>query len=275
MLPLNDILLLLATGACTGFLAGLLGIGGGMLSVPFMIIVFNHQGFSQEIIVHMAVATGMATILITSMSAVRTHHQHGSIDWKLALTVSPGMVVGGLIGGSFLLELFNTAWLSLFFAFFILYSALQMYLDKKPKPGRELPNPYGIFGVGLLIGSVSSLLGAGGAFLMVPFLIWCNITPHVAMATSSALGLFTAAASVLGYIYGTWNKVGLPEWSLGYIYLPAAICIVSSSVFTAPQGAKMARRMNVRQLKKVFALMLLFFALFMFNEAYKALVVNH
>ena len=267
---LSDILMLMLCGGISGFLAGLLGIGGGMILVPFMILVFGHLGFNPEVIVHMAIATGMATILFTTSSAIWAHHKHGSVDWKLVVALSPGMIFGGLVGGSELFEALKTSWLSLFFAIFIVYSSIQMLLNKKPKPGRELPGPIGLFGFGTFAGALASLVGAGGAFITVPFMLWCNVKPHNAMASSSGLGFPIAAAATLGYMYGSWGNPNLPAGSLGFVYLPAVACIVAVSIFTAPIGAKMARKLNVGQLKRVFGVMLLFLAAFMLNESRKA-----
>ena len=267
---LSDILMLLLCGGIAGFLAGLLGIGGGMILVPFMILVFNHLGFNQEVIVHMAIATGMATILFTTSSAIWAHHKHGSIDWKLVAALSPGMIFGGLIGGSELFEALKTSWLSLFFAIFIVYTSIQMMLNKKPKAGRDLPGSMGLFSFGGFAGALASLVGAGGAFITVPFMLWCNVKPHTAMATSSGLGLPIALASTLGYVYGSWGNPNLPEGSIGFVYLPAVACIVVVSIFTAPLGAKMARKLDVAQLKRVFGVVLFFLAAFMFNESRKA-----
>ena len=267
---LSDILMLMLCGGISGFLAGLLGIGGGMILVPFMILVFNHLEFSQQVIVHMAIATGMATILFTSMSAIWAHHKHGSIDWKLVASISPGLVAGSLIGGSELFEALKTSWLSLFFAIFLVYTSIQMLINKKPQAGRELPAPLGLFGFGTFAGALSSLVGAGGAFVTVPFMLWCNVKPHTAMATSSGLGFPIAVAATLGYMYGSWGNPNLPAGSLGFVYLPAVACIAIVSIFTAPWGAKMARKLNVAQLKRVFGIMLFFLAAFMFNESRKA-----
>jgi len=267
---ISDIAMLMLCGSISGFLAGLLGIGGGMVLVPFMILVFNHLGFSQDVIVHMAIATGMATILFTTTSAIWAHHKHGSIEWKLVASLSPGMVFGGLVGGSELFEALKTSWLSLFFAIFLVYSSIQMMINKKPKPGRELPGRLGLFSFGTFAGVLSSLVGAGGAFITVPFMLWCNVKPHVAMASSSGLGFPIAAAATIGYMYGSWGNPNLPSGSLGFVYLPALACIVVVSVFTAPWGAKMARKLNVAQLKRVFGILLFFLAAFMFNESHKA-----
>ena len=267
---LSDILMLLLCGAISGFLAGLLGIGGGMILVPFMILVFNHLGFSQSVIVHMAIATGMATILFTTSSAIWAHHKHGSIDWKLVASLSPGMIFGGLVGGSELFEAIKTSWLSLFFAIFIVYTSIQMLLNKKPKAGRDLPGPLGLFGFGTFAGALASLVGAGGAFITIPFMLWCNVKPHTAMASSSGLGLPIAAAATIGYMYGSWGNPNLPAGSMGFVYLPAVACIVVVSIFTAPFGAKLARKLDIAQLKRVFGVMLLLLAAFMFNESRKA-----
>jgi uncharacterized membrane protein YfcA len=267
---LSYILMLMLCGSISGFLAGLLGIGGGMILVPFMILVFNHLGFSQEVIVHMAIATGMCTILFTTSSAIWAHHKHGSIDWKLVAALSPGMIFGGLIGGSELFEALKTSWLSLFFAVFIVYTSIQMLLNKKPKAGRDLPGALGLFSFGGFAGALASLVGAGGAFITVPFMLWCNVKPHTAMATSSGLGLPVAAAATLGYMYGSWGNPNLPSGSMGFVYLPAVACIVVVSIFTAPFGAKLARKLDVAQLKRVFGVMLLLLAAFMLNESRKA-----
>ncbi len=267
---LSDILMLMLCGSISGFLAGLLGIGGGMILVPFIILVFNHLGFNQEVIVHMAIATGMATILFTTSSAIWAHHKHGSIDWRLVASLSPGMIFGGLIGGSELFEALKTSWLSLFFAIFIVYTSIQMLLNKKPTAGRDLPGVIGLFSFGTFAGALASLVGAGGAFITVPFMLWCNVKPHTAMATSSGLGLPVSLAATIGYMYGSWGNPNLPSGSLGFVYLPAVACIVIVSIFTAPFGAKMARKLNVAQLKRVFGIMLFFLAAFMFNESRKA-----
>ena len=241
-----------------------------MILVPFMIAVFNHLDFNQNVIVHMAIATGMATILFTTTSAIWAHHKHNSIDWKLVAALSPGLVIGSLIGGSEIFEAINTSWLSLFFAIFIVYTSIQLIINKKQTAGRELPGPAGLFSFGALAGVMASLVGAGGAFITVPFMLWCNVKPHTAMASSSGLGFPVAAAATIGYIYGSWGNPNLPEGTLGFIYVPAVLCIVVVSIFTAPFGAKMARKLNVTQLKRIFGVMLFMVAAFMFNESRKA-----
>jgi len=269
-LLLSDIAVLLLCGSISGFLAGLLGIGGGMILVPFMILVFNHLNFEPDLIVHMAIASGMATTVFTSLSAIWAHHKNSSIDWGLVRSLSPGLVMGSLIGGSEIFEALDTSWLSLFFAVFIVYTSIQMIINKKPKPGRDLPGSLGLFSFGAFAGTLSSLLGAGGAFVNVPFMLWCNVKPHIAMASSSGLGFPIAIAATIGYMYGSWSHPNLPPGSLGFVYVPAVACIVVVSIFTAPWGAKMAGKLNVAQLKRIFGVMLFIIAAFMFNESRKA-----
>jgi uncharacterized membrane protein YfcA len=269
-MSIADIAMLMLCGSISGFLAGLLGIGGGMILIPFMILVFNHLGFNQNIIVHMAIATGMATVLFTTTSAIWAHHKHNSIDWKLVAALSPGLVIGSLVGGSEIFQAINTSWLSLVFAIFLVYTSMQMIFKKKPVVGRAPPGNLGLFSFGTITGIVASLVGAGGAFMTVPFMLWCNVKTHTAMASSSALGLPIAIAATIGYMYGSWDNPHLPEGSLGFVYVPAVLCIVALSIFTAPFGAKMARKLNVAQLKRIFGVMLLSLAVFMFNESRKA-----
>lgn len=257
-------------GTISGFLAGLLGIGGGMILIPLMLLVFNHLGFSQNIAMHMAIATGMASVLFTTSSAVLAHHKYGTIDWKLVGTLSPGLVIGGLLGGSEIFQVINASWLSLFFAIFIIYSSIQMIFNKIPATVRRLPGLIGLFSFSLFTGIFASLIGAGGAFITVPFMIWCNIKPHKAMASSSGLGFPIAASATIGYVYGSWGNVDLPDYSLGFIYLPALLSIALMSVLTAPLGARMVNKLNVSQLKRIFGVTLFLVAIFMLNESRKA-----
>ena len=269
-MSISDITWLMLGGGLSGFLAGLLGIGGGMILVPLMILIFGRLGFNQNILMHMAIATGMASVLFTTSSAVMAHQKMGNINWRLVGALSPGLVLGALVGGSKFFEVINGAWLSLGFAIFIIYSSSQMILNRTPPSSRGLPGVFGLFAFGVLTGVIASLLGAGGAFITVPFMIWCNIKPHSAMANSSGLGFPIAASSTLGYIYGGWGNLSLPQYSLGYVYIPALLCIVITSMFAAPLGAKVVSRMEVPRLKRIFGFTLLLVALFMLNESRKA-----
>lgn len=156
--------------------------------------------------------------------------------------------------------------LTLLFAVFVTFSATQMFIDKKPKPTRQLPQGAGMFGAGGLIGILSALVGAGGGFVSVPFMTWCNVKIHNAVATSAALGFPIALAGTVGYIVSGWNLAELPPGTFGFIYLPALVVISIASVFTAPLGARAAHALNVKQLKRAFAAMLYVLAVYMFYK---------
>ena len=246
------ILELLLLGAGTGFLAGLLGIGGGMLMVPFVTFILTSKGFPAEYTVKMAVATSLATICFTSLSSVRAHHRRGAVLWPIVRVLAPGIVLGSLVGAQVAVALPGKV-LSVLFAAFVAFSATQMFLDRKPKPTRTLPGPLGTFGVGGVIGLLSSLVGAGGAFVSVPFMTWCNVKIHDAVGTSSALGFPIALAGTLGYVWAGQGMPQMPPGSIGYLYLPGLVVIALASMSTAPLGARLAHSMDIRPLKKVFA----------------------
>ncbi|NSX04547.1 sulfite exporter TauE/SafE family protein [Cupriavidus gilardii] len=260
---------LLLLGAFTGFCAGLLGVGGGMMMVPFLTLTFSWLAFPEAAIVHMAIATSMSTILFTSLSSVRAHHKQGAVRWKIVLALAPGILLGGMIGGGKVFAALKTGWLSLLFALFVGFSATQMLRSRKPSATRQLPGVPGMFGAGSAIGFLSSLVGAGGGFVSVPFMTWCNVPIHHAVATSAALGFPIAAASVIGYVWSGYQMTGLPAGSLGYVYLPALAVIAVASVLTAPLGARTAHRMEVRKLKRIFAGMLFCLATYMLWKAWQ------
>lgn len=247
---------LLLLGSVGGFLAGLLGIGGGMILVPFTSWVLSSRGVEPELALKMAVATSMAMILFTSISSVRAHHRRGAVRWDLVRGLAPGIVVGGLIGAAGVFVALRGTALALLFGVFVAFTATQMLLDRKPAPSRQMPGPAGRAAAGGLIGFVSGLVGAGGAFISVPFMSWCNVPVHNAVATSAALGLPIALANVAGYLIGGRHFVNPVPGSFGYLWLPGVALLASASVLCAPLGARLSYRMNVRQLKRLFALLL-------------------
>jgi len=248
-------LLYLATGVCAGFLAGLLGVGGGLVIVPVLVFIFAAQHFPAELIMHLALGTSLASIMFTSISSLRAHHAHGAVNWQVVRGITPG-IVAGTLAGTVLAAQLSTAFLKVFFVVFLYYVATQMIMNIKPKPSRELPGVMGMFSAGGVIGAVSSLVGIGGGTLSVPFMTWCNVKLHQAIGTSAAIGLPIAAAGTVGYITNGWRVEELPSYSLGFVYLPALAGLVVASVLTAPFGAHLAHRLPVAKLKKFFALLL-------------------
>lgn len=244
-------------GLFTGFSAGMLGIGGGLVMVPTLTMMFAAQaGFPAGEVLHLALGTSIATILFTSLSSLRAHHRHGAVLWKVVIQITPGILLGTLLG-TLLASNVPAKPLALFFTVFVSYVAVQMILNLKPKPSRELPGTGGIFAVGLGIGSVSALVAVGGGAFTVPFLTWCNVRVQNAIGTSAAIGFPIAVGGTLGYIYNGWGHTDLPAWSLGFVYLPALAWLVPPSMLMAPLGARLAHRLPVTTLKSVFACLLI------------------
>lgn len=267
-MDISLILAFLALGAAIGFAAGLLGIGGGLLLAPFLTYLFTLKKVPAERVVHMAIATSLATILFTSISSVRAHHQRGAVSWHIVKVLAPGILVGSWIG-PWIGKQLNTAALAMFFAVFVTISAIQMLLDKRPAATRELPGAPGMLAAGGVIGVLSGLVGAGGGFVSVPFMTWCGVRIHDAVATSAALGFPISLAGTLANIYYGLKTPGLPPGSLGFVYLPALLVVSLASVLTAPLGARTAHGLPVNSLKRVFALTLFVLAGYMLYKAFR------
>lgn len=242
----------LTLGAFVGFFAGLLGVGGGGIMVPILTTMFAMQGFPREHMVHLALGTSMAAIVLTSLSSLRAHHGHGAVRWDIVKGIAPGVLIG-TFAGTFIASSVPTRPLAIFFACFMAYVSIQMILNIKPKPSRELPGTAGLAGVGGVIGVISALVAIGGGSLSVPFMTWCNVKMQNAIGTSAAIGLPIALAGATGYLINGWGSGELPAWSVGYIFLPALVLISVVSTFTAPIGARLAHRLPVATLKKIFA----------------------
>ncbi len=249
---LSTLLFYLVLGAFAGILAGLLGVGGGLIIVPALAWIFHHQQMTDTVIMHLAIGTSLATIVVTSISSVRSHHRRGAVLWPVFWRLTPGIVVGAWLGAG-VADALSSAALEKIFAVFVLVMAAQMGFGAKPAPHRDLPGTTGMAIAGGVIGAVSAIVGIGGGSLTVPFLNWCNIPIRQAVATSAACGLPIALAGALGFIVTGLNASGLPDWSLGYIYGPALAGIALVSMLSAPLGAKLAHTLPTEMLKKVFA----------------------
>lgn len=250
-----DIFVLLTMGALAGALAGLLGIGGGIVIVPVLALVFQGQGVPGAVLMHVAIGTSLGTIVFTSLSSIRAHHQHRAVHWQAFRSITPGILVGAMLG-AVIADFLPGETLRIAFAVFMLMVALQMVLGGAAKAHRQLPAAPGMLLAGTVIGTIAALMGVGGGSMSVPFLTWCNIHIRNAVATSAAIGLPVALAGAAGFIVTGWNEAGRPAWSLGYINGPAFIGIVGASTLFAPLGARLAHRLPPRVLKSLFALFL-------------------
>jgi len=246
-------------GIVVGFLAGLFGVGGGSVMVPMLTSLFLAQGFPREQMVHMALGTSMASIVLTSASSLRAHHMRGAVGWEIVRQITPGILAGTFFG-TFIAARLDTVPLAVFFACFLAFVASRMLRDSKPKPSRELPSRIGMTAVGLFIGFISALVAIGGGSLSVPFMIWCNVEARRAIGTSAAIGFPIAVAGTAGYLANGWAAEGMPPYTLGYIYLPALVLVGGVSMLAAPFGARCAHRMPVTTLRKLFAVILILLA---------------
>jgi len=246
----------LPLGVIVGIIAGLLGIGGGVVIVPILIFVFTAQGFSAQHMMQIALATSLGSIVFTSVASFMTHHRHGAVRWDVVKGITLGILIGTFSGTWFAAQL-STQALKIFFAIFLYYVAATMLSNFKPKPTRQLPGVLGLNGVGVVIGIVSSLVGIGGGALSIPFMMWCNVPVHHAIGTSAAIGFPIAVAGTAGYILNGLYIAGLPTPHLGYLYIPALLGIAFFSFFSAPYGAKLAHKTPVVTLKRIYAAFLI------------------
>lgn len=248
--------LYLALGALAGTLAGLFGIGGGLVIVPVLIFSFAAQGISADIAAHLAVGTSLATIVFTSISSIRSHHLKGAVRWELFRPMAVGIVVGAVLG-AWTASLMSGPALELIIGVFVSLVGLKMLLDINPKTARPVPGDPGLAGAGAVIGWGSAIFGIGGGTLTVPFLSWRSVQMQQAVATSAACGLPIAIAGAATNFWTGWGHESLPDYALGFVYLPALIGIVATSVIFARFGAVLAHRLDAKLLKRLFAILLL------------------
>lgn len=245
----------LLLGIVTGLLAGLFGIGGGLVIVPVLVMLFTAQGFPTELVMLMAVATSLAAIILTAIASVSAHHRLGAVVWAKVFSLSPGIIIGAALGAVVAKQI-NGDTLRYILVVFLLYVGLQMAFQVKPKPGTAKQSRALDLLVANFIGLLSSIVGIGGGTLTVPYLVSGQMLMRNAVAVASACGLPIAVAGTVSYALLGWNATHLPEWSLGYVYLPVFIGTGLSSIMTAPIGAKLAHKLPAVKLKRYFSLLL-------------------
>ena len=253
---MSDIMLVSSVlGIVSGLLAGLFGIGGGLVIVPVLAVLFKAHGFSADLIMIMAVATSLAVISFTAVSSVWAHHRLGSVIWPKVLRLVPGIIVGSAVGAMVAKQI-SAEGLRIFLVVFLLYVGIQMALEITPKAGLVKQSRLLDFFVAIIIGLLSAIVGFGGGTLTVPYLVRGQMIMRNAVAISSACGLPIAVAGTTSYILLGLNVGNLPEGSIGYIYLPAFLATGLTSILTAPLGAKLAHRLPAKKLKRYFSLLL-------------------
>lgn len=243
-------------GVFVGFLSGLLGIGGGAVIVPTLGLVFVAFGFAPGLVMHLALGTSLAAIVVATASGAREHHVHGAVRMDIVRGVAPGVVTAGLAAGA-VARVAPVAFLKYFFLAFMLYVTAHILFGRPPAGSRPMPGRVGLFGVGALIGGLSGLAGVGGAMISVPFMTLWGVPFRSAIGTSAAIGFVVAVSGTAGYVAAGLTVPALPTWTLGYVYLPALLGISVTSALMAPVGARLAHRLPVATLKKAFALFLL------------------
>jgi uncharacterized protein len=244
----------LLLGAIVGLLGGMFGIGGGTILVPVLLFMFEAQHFPPAHAMHLALGTSMATILFTAFSSMLKHHQHGAVNWRVVRDITPGILIGTGIGTAFATNI-SPHFLGIFFALFMYFAATQILFNLRPHASRQLPGKVGMTMAGMFTGWLSSLVSIGGGAVIVPFLIWCNVTLRNAIGTSAAIGFPVAIGGTIGYVATGMRNPALPEFCLGFVYLPALFWVALTGVIMAPLGAKATHHMKMGMLRNLFALL--------------------
>ncbi len=262
---LEIFILSIFAGAVGGLIAGLFGIGGGLILVPILVLLFKAHEFSPDYIMQMAVATSLATIVLTSFSAILAHHRLGSVLWSKVYRLAPGIIIGSVVGAA-IADMISADSLRILFAIFLLCVGLQMAFQIKPKAGAMQQSRALDAAVAVVIGAFSSLLGIGGGTMTVPYLVHGQYSVRNAVGIASACGLPIAIGGTLSYMLLGYGKSGLPAGSWGYVYLPAFAGIVLLSMYTAPLGAKLANKLPERTMKRYFSLLIFVMAAKLLSE---------
>ncbi|RLZ07938.1 sulfite exporter TauE/SafE family protein [Acinetobacter sp. 2JN-4] len=249
-----ELIIYLLIGAIAGFTAGLFGVGGGLIIVPILYIVFTQMNYDPNVIMHIAIGTSLATIIVTSISSVMAHHRQGAVLWSVFRNLAPGLVLGSFLGAG-IADLMSGQHLQLVIGVFAIWMAFKMFRGAYAivNSSRHLPSAPIQFAAGGGIGVASAIFGIGGGSLTVPFLNRYGVVMQKAVATSAACGLPIAAAGAIGFMwFGAKEQINVPN-TIGYVHIYAFLGISTMSFITAKVGAKVAHRLSPAMLKKCFA----------------------
>lgn len=256
MAGLEWVVLYALLGAFAGFMAGLLGVGGGGIVVPLLSSLLAWQGIGGDKVLHLALGTALTCMIVTSGASLRAHAARGTVEWRVAATMAPGIMAGAFLVSRLAAHL-DAAWISLFFALFMALVSARMFSDWQPQPRQSSATRAGMFGVGMGIGSVSALAAVGGGFLTIAYLVYNNIAMKRAIGTSAAIGLPIAIAGTAGYMVSGWSSTATTPYTLGFVYLPAFMAISVASAVAAPYGTRLAQRLPDQWLRRIFAVIAL------------------
>lgn len=253
---MGDVLFVyLLVGACVGLLAGLFGIGGGLIFVPVLLYLFERDGISVAVSMHLAVGTSLATIVLSGTASAWAHHRRGAVLWPIARRLGPALVLGSAVGAA-LADALSSGVLKTVFGLFVLGVSLQMALELRPVARARGPGAAALWAGGGAIGGISALVGIGGGTLTTPFLLRYATPIHNAVATAAACGVPIALSGALAFVALGWGAAGLPPDSSGYVHWPAVAGLAAGSVVSAPLGARAAHRLRPRVLRCAFAVVL-------------------
>ncbi len=249
-----ELIIYLLIGAIAGFAAGLFGVGGGLIIVPILYIVFTQQHYAPDLIMHMALGTSLATIMVTSLSSIMAHHQKGAVMWTVVRNIAPGLVIGSFLGAG-VADVLSGHSLQLIIGVFAIWVSQRMFFgaNKTVDTSKQLPTVWQQALAGSGIGLASAIFGIGGGSLTVPYLNKHGVVMQKAVATSAACGFPIAVAGALGLMwFGAKQSVQIPH-AIGYVHIYAFIGISIMSFVTAKFGAKVAHALSPAMLKKCFS----------------------
>ncbi|MDI1310124.1 MAG: sulfite exporter TauE/SafE family protein [Methylotenera sp.] len=267
MITVEFVVLYLVLGTFVGFMAGLLGVGGGGILVPLLVTILSYQGVGQDNVVHLALGTSLACMIISSSSSIYAHASRGTVVWKMVYGMTPGIILGAFLVAHVAADV-NSTYIAIFFALFMALVAGQMFLNWKPNPSLKPTKFRNLFIAGTGIGSISALAAVGGGFLAVTYLSYKNIDMKKAVGTSAAIGFPIAIAGTIGYMISGWSRTLNDPYTFGFIYLPAFLVISIASFIAAPVGANHSANLPEKQLKKIFAIVSLLLSLKMLYSVF-------